>query len=113
MRRLLCGPPCLSPLSRPPFCVHGTALNSIMAQHKTQCHLKTTNDPVITEPFTTYEVAVNELSPRSTQSVERFTMSPMINALTNTTVASVDSNGRGRYRSDRTEKNYQEPFSHT
>ena len=35
------------------------------------------------------EIAVNELSPRSTQSIERATMSPMINALTNATVASV------------------------
>ena len=35
------------------------------------------------------EVAVNELSPRSTQSISRATMSPMINALTNATVAAV------------------------
>ena len=28
------------------------------------------------------EIAVNEVSPRSTQSIERATMSPMINALT-------------------------------
>ena len=35
------------------------------------------------------EVAINELSPHSTQSISRATMSPMINALTNATVASV------------------------
>ena len=35
------------------------------------------------------EVAVNDLSPRSTQSISRATMSPLINALTNATVASV------------------------
>ena len=47
------------------------------------------NDAVIAEPFTAddIEVAVNELSPRSTQNTS--TTSPMINALTNTTVASV------------------------
>ena len=33
------------------------------------------------------EVAVNELSPRSTQSIERATMSPTINALTNDTAS--------------------------
>ena len=58
----------------------------------TQCSLITTNDTtVITEPFTAddIEVAVNELSPRSTQSISRATMSPMINALTNATVAAV------------------------
>ena len=77
------GPPCLSPLSRPPFC------NSCEFRHgptHTQCSLITTNDAaVLTEPFTAddIEVAVNELSPRSTQSIERATMSPMINALTN------------------------------
>ena len=82
------GPPCLSPLSRPPFC------NSCNFRHGptyTQCRLIDTDDAVITEPFTAddIEVAVNELSPRSTQSIERTTMSPMINALTNATVASV------------------------
>ena len=43
------------------------------------------------EPFTAddTEVAVNALSPCSTQSVSRATMSPMINALTNATVAGV------------------------
>ena len=44
------GPPCLSPLSRPPFC------NSCELRHGptcTQCSLITTNDTtVITEPFT-------------------------------------------------------------
>ena len=83
------GPPCLSPLSRPPFC------NSCEFRHGptyAQCSLITTNNTtVITEPFTAddIELAVNELSPRSTQSTERATMSPMINALTNATVASV------------------------
>ena len=45
----------------------------------------------MTEPFTAddIEVAVNELSPRSTQSISRATMSPMTNALTNATVAAV------------------------
>ena len=84
-------PPCLSPLSRPSLC------NSCEFRHGptyTQCSLITTNDnAVITEPFTAddVEVAVNELSPRSTQSAERATMSPMINALTNATctVASI------------------------
>ena len=80
------GPPCLSPLSRPPFC------NSCEFHHGptyTQCSLTTNNDAVIAEPFTAddIEVAVNELSPRSTQNTS--TTSPMINALTNTTVASV------------------------
>ena len=43
------------------------------------------------EPFTAddIEVAVNELSPRSTQSISCTTMSPVINALTNATVAAV------------------------
>ena len=82
------GPPCLSPLSRPPFC------NSCNFRHgptHTQCQLIATDDIVITEPFTAddIEVAVNELSPRSTQSISRATMSPMINALTNATVAAV------------------------
>ena len=58
-----------------------------------QCPLITANDDaVITEPFTAddIEIAVNELSPRSTQSTERAAVSPMINALTNSaTVASV------------------------
>ena len=62
------GPPCLSPLSRPPLC------NSCEFRHGptymyTQCSLITTNDTtVITELFTAddIEVAVNELSPRST-----------------------------------------------
>ena len=50
----------------------------------TQCPLITTNEAVITEPFTAddIEVAVNDLSPRSTQSISRATMSPLINALT-------------------------------
>ena len=79
------GPPCLSPLSRPPLC------NSCNFRHGptyTQCPL---TEAVIAEPFTAddIEVAVNELSPRSTQSVSRATMSPMINALTNATVAAV------------------------
>ena len=62
-----------------------------------QCSLLTDNDNIITEPFTAVdveiavnenvEIAVNEVSPRSTQSIERATMSPMINALTNATVA--------------------------
>ena len=41
--------------------------------------------------YRTVEVAVNELSPRSTQStcISHATMSPLVNALTNTTVASV------------------------
>ena len=57
-----------------------------------QCSLLTDNDNIITEPFTAVdveiavnenvEIAVNEVSPRSTQSIERATMSPMINALT-------------------------------
>ena len=73
-----------------PFAI---AVNSAMVQ-QTQCFLITTNDnAVITEPFTAddVEVAVNELSPRSTQSAERANMSPMINALTNATctVASI------------------------
>ena len=77
------GPPCLSPLSRPPLC------NSCNFRHGptyTQCPL---TEAVIAEPFTAddIEVAVNELSPRSTQSISRATMSPMINALTNATVA--------------------------
>ena len=83
------GPPCLSPLSRPPFCDscgfhHGPTY--------TQCSLIPTNEAVITEPFTADDVegAVNVFdSPRSTQSIERTTMSPMINALTNATVAAV------------------------
>ena len=82
------GPPCLSPLSRPPLC------NSCGFRHGptcTQCSLITTNEnnAVITEPFTAddVEVAVNELSPRSTQSVSRAAMSPMTNALANATVA--------------------------
>ena len=81
------GPPCLSPLSRPPLC------NSCEFRHGptyTQCSLITTNDnAVIAEPITAddVEVAVNELSPRSIN--ESATMSPMINALTNATVASV------------------------
>ena len=79
------GPPCLSPLSRPPLC------NSCNFRHGptyTQCSLTET---VIAEPFTAddIEVAVNELSPRSNQSIERATMSPMINALTNAAVAPV------------------------
>ena len=43
------------------------------------------------EPFTAddVEAAVNELTPSPTQSIERTTTSPMINALTNATVASV------------------------
>ena len=64
------GPPCLSPLSQPPLC------NSCGFRHGptyTQCSLITTNEnnAVITEPFTAddVEVAVNELSPRSTQSI--------------------------------------------
>jgi len=82
------GPPCLSPHSRPPFC------NSCEFHHGqtyTQCSLITIDEAVITEPFTAddIEVAVNELSPRSTQSISRATMSPLINALTNATVASV------------------------
>ena len=81
------GPPCLSPLSRPPLC------NSCEFRHGptyTQCSLITTNnDAVIAEPFAADDVeeAVNELPPRPTQSIERATMSPMINALTNATVA--------------------------
>ena len=76
------GPPCLSPLSRPPLC------NSCTFRHGpiyTQCSL---TEAVIAEPFTAdgIEIAVNELSPRSTQSIERATMSPMLNALTNATV---------------------------
>ena len=80
------GPPCLSPLSRHPFC------NSCGYRHGpsyTQC---STTEAVIAEPFTAdeVEVAVNDFtSPRSTQNIERTTMSPMINALTNATVASV------------------------
>ena len=79
------GPPCLSPLSRPPLC------NSCNFRHGptyTQCPL---TEAVIAEPITAddIEVAINELSPRSTQSISRATMSPMINALTNATVASV------------------------
>jgi hypothetical protein len=79
------GPPCLSPLSRPPLC------NSCNFRHGptyTQCSVI---EAVIAEPFTAddIEVAVNELSPRSTQSISRATMSPMINALTNATVATV------------------------
>jgi len=79
------GPPCLSPLSRPPLC------NSCGFRHGptyVQCSL---TEAVIAEPFTAddIEVAVNELSPRSTQSISRTTMSPMINALTNATVAAV------------------------
>ena len=79
------GPPCLSPLSRPPLC------NSCGFRHgptHVQCSL---TEAVIAEPFTAddIEVAVNELPPRSTQSTSRATMSPMINALTNATVASV------------------------
>ena len=82
------GPPCLSPLSRPPLC------NSCGFRHGptyAQCSLIPTNEAVIAEPFTAddIEVAINELSPRSTQSISRATMSPMINALTNATVASV------------------------
>ena len=46
-------------------------------------------EAVIAEPFTADDVevpvAVNELSPRSTQSISRATMSPMINALTTCT----------------------------
>ena len=82
------GPPCLSPLSRPPFC---DSCNFRHGPTYVQCSLLTDNDNIITEPFTAedVEVAVNELSPRSTQSVERATMSPMINALTNATVAAV------------------------
>ena len=75
---------------RPPFC------NGCEFRHGptyTQCSLITINDDdtVITEPFTAddIEVAVNELSPRSTQGISRATMSPMINALTNATVAAV------------------------
>ena len=65
-----------------PFAI---AVDFAKVQH-TQCSLITTNDnTVIIEPFTAdgIEVAVNELSPRSTQSIERATMSPtcMINAL--------------------------------
>ena len=84
------GPPCLSPLSRPPFC------NGCEFRHgptHTQCSLSSLtandDDTVITEPFAAddIEVAVNELSPRSTQSISRATTSPMINALTNATVA--------------------------
>ena len=43
------------------------------------------------EPFAAdgIEVAVNDLSPRSTQSISRATTSPLINALTNATVAAV------------------------
>ena len=82
------GPPCLSPHSRPPFC------NSCEFHHGptyTQCPLITTNEAVITEPFTAddIEVAVNELSPRSTQNTSHATTSPLINALTNAIVASV------------------------
>ena len=83
------GPPCLSPLSRPPLC---TSCEFRHGPTYTQCSLITTNDnAVITEPFTAddVEAAVNELTPSPTQSIERTTTSPMINALTNATVASV------------------------
>ena len=68
-----------------------TLCNSCNFRHgptHTQCSL---TEAVITEPFTAddIEVAVNELSPRSTQSTSRATMSPMINDLTNATVAAV------------------------
>ena len=54
-----------------------------------ECSL--TEAVIIAEPFTAddIEVAVNKLPSRSTQSISRATMSPMINALTNATVASV------------------------
>ena len=73
---------------RPPFC---DSCNFCHRPTCAQCSLFTDNDNIITEPFTAedVEVAVHELSPRSTQSVERATMSPMINSLTNATVASV------------------------
>ena len=79
------GPPCLSPLSRPPFC------NSCNFRHGPTCTQCSLAEAAIAEPFTAddIEVAVNELSPRSTQSISRATMSPMINALTNATVAAV------------------------
>ena len=44
---------------------------------------------VVTADDIEAHVAVNELSPRSTQSISRATMSPVINALTNATVAAV------------------------
>ena len=107
------GPPCLSPLSRPPFC-NTCSCEFHHGPTYTQCSLITTNEAVITEPFTAddIEVAVNELSPRSTQSIERATMSPMINALTNATVPSVVATVEDD-RSTRAEKNYQEPISQT
>ena len=76
---------CLSLLSRPPFC------DSCRPTY-VQCSLFNDNDNIITEPFIAddVEIAINDLSPRSTQSVEPTTMSPMVNALTNATVALVE-----------------------
>ena len=96
----------------PPLC------NSCGFRHGptyTQCSLIQTNEAAIAEPFTAddIEVAINELSPRSTQSISRATMSPMIKCSYQCHRGISSSNDRGRHRSARTEKNYQEPISQT
>ena len=60
-----------------------------MAQHVP--NVPATRQAVIAEPFAAddIETAVNKLSPRPNQSVERAAVSPMINALTNAAVAAV------------------------
>lgn len=81
------GPPCLSPLSRPPYC------NSCGFRHGPtyiQCSSASTPMTTPNNAFTAddIEAAITELSPSSPQT-EHTTMSQMINALTNATIASV------------------------
>ena len=84
------GPPCLSPLSRPPY------YNSCEFHHGptyTQCSSASTPITTPSNAITTddIEAAITELSPHSPQGTDRSTLSSVINSLTSSNAASVRS----------------------
>ena len=75
------------------LCLRRSRSNDTLGEfcHGPACTQCSRTEAIITEPFTAddIETAINELSPCSNQSTKHATTSPMINTLTNATVASV------------------------
>ena len=85
-----CSGPCLSPLSRPPYC------DSCGFRHGptyTHCSTASTGTPITTPSNTItaddIEAAITDYFSNSPQGTDRSTLSSMINSLTSSTAASV------------------------